>query len=190
MKEPGPFCFECHQELSALQRIRFKHFCSEKHKDDWEQEFNVLGVVRLREARVHMGMEDPAPRFAPAPPAASVSGGSAAERRSAARVDLDAPIRVTILDGDEDAHSGRFVNASAKGMKITMGIQLFSSTRVRVECGDHSIVGEVRRCHAGGAGYVIGLETIEWTDKREPTNSFTTLGNLYETSQSTSVATA
>jgi len=189
MKEPGPFCFECHQELSALQRMRFKYFCSEKHKTDWEQEFNVLGVVRLQEARVHMGMEDPKPRFAPAPPAANEPRDSTAERRSSARVDLDAPIRVTILDGD-DTHSGRFVNASVKGMKITMGIQLFLSTRVRVDCGDHSIVGEVRRCHAGGAGYVIGLETVEWTDKRESAHSFTTLGNLYETSHSASVATA
>jgi hypothetical protein len=190
MKAPGPFCFECHQELSALQRMRFKYFCSEKHKTDWEQEFNVLGVVRLQEARVRMGMEDPKPRFAPASPAANAPNGSTAERRSAARADLDAPVRVTILDGDDYAHSGRFVNASAKGMKITMGIQLFSSTRVRVECGDHSIVGEVRRCHAGGAGYVIGLETIEWTDKREPAHSLTILGDRYGTPNGPSVATA
>lgn len=173
MKEPGPFCFECQEELSALQRMRFKQFCSEKHKADWEQEFNVLGVVRLQEARVHMKMEAPQTRFEPP---------SAAERRTATRVDLDAPVRVTILDDDDAAHSGRFVNASAKGMKITMGIQLFLSTRVRVDCGEHSIIGEVRRCHAGGAGYVIGLETLEWIDKREKFRSLTTLGDLYGTS--------
>lgn len=190
MKEPSPLCFECQQELSALQRIRFKYFCSEKHKADWEQEFNVLGVVRLQEARVQMGMEDPQARFAPAPPAAITPMGSGAERRTATRVDLDAPVRVTILDDDDAAHSGRFVNASAKGMKITMGIQLFLSTRVRVDCGEHSIIGEVRRCHAGGAGYVIGLETIEWIDKRETFRSITTLGDLYGNSNAPSIATA
>jgi hypothetical protein len=170
--------------------MRFKHFCSEKHKADWEQELNVLAVVRLQEARVQMGMEDPQARFAPPSPTGNTPNGSAAERRTAARVDLDAPVRVTILDDDDAAHSGRFVNASAKGMKITMGIQLFLSTRVRVDCGEHSIIGEVRRCHAGGAGYVIGLETLEWIDKREKFRSLTTLGDLYGTSPTPSAVTA
>jgi hypothetical protein len=169
---PGPICFECQQELSAIQRIRFKYFCSEKHKADWGQEFDVLGLVRLQEARVRMGMEVPQPRFAPV-------SQLAAERRSAARVDLDAPVRVTILNGDATTHSGRFVNASARGMKITIGLELFLGTRIRVECGDHSIVGEVKRCHAGTAGYMIGLETVEWTDRRPPSRSTSMLGDLY-----------
>jgi hypothetical protein len=59
MQVPSPICFECQQELSALQRMRFKYFCSEKHKTDWVQEFNVLGVVRLQAARVRMRMEAP-----------------------------------------------------------------------------------------------------------------------------------
>jgi hypothetical protein len=170
--------------------MRFKHFCSEKHKADWEQELNVLAVVRLQEARVQMGMEDPQARFAPPAPATNAPSASGTERRTATRVELDAPVRLTILDDDEAAHAGRFVNASAKGMKITMGIQLFLSTRVRVDCGDHSIIGEVRRCHAGGAGYVIGLETIEWIDKREKFRSLTTLGDLYGNSSTPSIATA
>jgi hypothetical protein len=159
--------------------MRFKYFCSEKHKADWVQEFDVLGVVRLQEARVRMGMEVAQPRFAQVPHAAVVPGASGVERRSAVRVDLDAPVRVTIMNGDNTAHSGRFVNASAKGLKITMGVELDLNTRIRVECGEHSIVGEVRRCHAGTAGFVIGLETIEWNERREPSRSMNILGDLY-----------
>jgi hypothetical protein len=182
----GPVCFECQEELSALQRMRFKQFCSEKHKGDWLQEFNVLGVVRLREARVQMGMEVSEPRFAQDPQDSALR--SSVDRRSAARVDLDAPVRVTLLSEDNSTHSGRFVNASANGMKITMGFELFAGARIQVDCGDHSIVGEVRRCHAGTAGYVIGLETIEWTDKREPVRSVSILGDLYGKSETRSVA--
>lgn len=185
---PGPVCFECEQELSALQRMRFKHFCSEKHKADWLQEFNVLGVVRLREARVRMGMEAAQPRFSPDSHDAVVRDNSCVDRRSAARVDLDAPVRVTILDEDTHTLPGRFVNASAKGMKVTTEIELFVGTRIQVDCGDHSIVGEVRRCHAGTAGYMIGLETIEWIDKREPVRSMSILGDLYGKTNTHSVA--
>ena len=190
MKDPASICFECQRELSALQRMRFKYFCSEKHKIDWGEEFNVLGVVRLQEARVRMGMESPEQRFAAVPPLAAAATNSDAERRRAARVDLDAPVRVAVLDRDNDAHLGRFVNASAKGMKITMGNPLFLGTRVRVDCGEHSIVGEVRRCHAGGAGYVIGLETIEWAGAQESSSSHTTLGRMYAAPNTPSVAPA
>jgi hypothetical protein len=126
-----------------------------------------------------MGMEVPQPRFAPDPHDAAAPGSSCVDRRSAARVDLDAPVRVTILDEEANTLPGRFVNASANGMKITTGIELFVGARIQVDCGDHSIVGEVRRCHAGTAGYMVGLETIEWTDKREPLRSMSILGDLY-----------
>jgi hypothetical protein len=72
------------------------------------------------------------------------------------------------------------MNASAKGMKITMGSELFVGTQIRVDCGDHAIVGEVRRCHTGAAGYVIGLETIEWNDRRELSGAGNTLGDFPE----------
>jgi len=65
-------------------------------------------------------------------------------------------------------------------MKITMGNELFVGTRIRVDCGDHAIVGEVRRCHTGAAGYVIGLETIEWNDRRELSSAVRTLGDFPE----------
>jgi hypothetical protein len=105
-------------------------------------------------------------------------------------VDLDAPVRVTILNGDTTAHSGRFVNASAKGMKITMGIEILLSTRIRVDCGSHSIVGDVRHCQTGTTGYVLGIETIEWIDRREPSRPTSTLGDLYGASHTPSVAAA
>ena len=165
--------------------MRFKYFCSEKHKTDWTQEFNVLGVERLQDARVRMEMEAPQARFTPAPQVAVAPSGLGAERRSAARVDLDAPLRVTVLNGDNAAHSGQFVNASAKGMKITMGIEILLSTRIRVDCGSHSIVGDVRHCQTGTTGYVLGIETIEWIDRREPSRPTSTLGDLYGTSNST-----
>jgi hypothetical protein len=156
MATAGPVCFECDQNLSALERLRFKYFCSEKHKTDWLQEFNILGLLRLQE-----GAQS---RFETLPPAAPAVSG--AERRVAIRVELDAPVRVTLPDVNDTAHAARFVNASATGMKITMGSEAFAGMRIRVDCGDHAIVGEVRRCHTGDAGYVIALEITEWDDRR------------------------
>jgi len=190
MKQPNPFCFECQKKLSTLQRMRFRYFCSQKHRTAWGQEFNVLGVVRLQEARVRLGMEASEERFASIPPIVAAHANSDAERRTAARVALDAPVRVTIMDGGNDVHSGRFVNASAKGMKITMGIELCLGTQVRVDCNEHSIVGEVRRCQNSEAGYMIGLEAVEWTDKSEPSRSATSFGDLYATSQAHAVVPA
>jgi hypothetical protein len=172
----GPVCLECQQGLSTFQRLRFKCFCSEEHNTDWVQEFNILGLLRLMEEGASMGKQEVQPRFAAVPPVALAVGG--AERRVADRVELDAPVRVTLLDGNNTMHAGRFVNASARGMKITMGSELVVGTRIRVDCGDHAIVGDVRRCHAGPAGYVIGLETIGWNDRRELSNAVSTLGDV------------
>lgn len=59
------------------------------------------------------------------------SGGQQSGHRVASRVDLDAPVRVTLLNGNDTSYAGRFVNASAKGMKITMGNELFVGTTIR-----------------------------------------------------------
>ena len=123
-----------------------------------------------------MGRQEIQPRFGTVPPVTGEVSG--VERRVASRVELDAPVRVTLLNGNITAHAGRFVNASARGMKITMGSELFVGTRIRVDCGDHAIVGEVRRCHIGAAGYVIRLETIEWNDRRELSSAVSTLGDF------------
>jgi len=176
MNMAGPVCFECEQGLSAFQRFRFRYFCSEKHNTDWVQEFNILGLLRLQEEGVRMGRQEIQPRFGTVPPVAGEVSG--VERRVASRVELDAPVRVTLLNGNITAHAGRFVNASARGMKITMGSELFVGTRIRVDCGDHAIVGEVRRCHTGAAGYVIRLETIEWNDRRELSSAVSTPGDF------------
>ena len=177
MRTAGPVCFECEQDLSALERLRFKYFCSEKHKTDWLQEFNILGLLRLQEGAL-MGRQELQPRFGTLPPAASAVSG--AERRVASRVELDAPVRVTLLDVNDTAHTGRFVNASATGMKISMGSEVLVGMRIRVDCCDHAIVGEVRRCHTGAAGYVIALETIEWNDRRQFSRAVCTLGDIPE----------
>jgi hypothetical protein len=177
MNMAGPVCFECEQGLSAFQRLRFRYFCSDQHNTDWVQEFNILGLLRLQEEGVRMGRQEPQPRWTGPPVAGEVSGS---ERRVAGRVELDAPVRVTLLNGNNTTHAGRFVNASATGMKITMGSELFVGRRIRVDCGDHAIVGEVRRCHTGAAGYVIGLETIEWNDRRELSSVVRTLGDFPE----------
>jgi hypothetical protein len=163
MRTAGPVCFECEHALSALERLRFKCFCSEKHKSDWLREFNILGLLRLQEG-ARMGRQELQPRFGTLPPAAPAVSG--AGRRVASRVELDAPVRVTLLDVNDTTHAGRFVNASATGVKITMGSEVFVGMRMRVDCGDHAIVGEVRRCHTGAAGYVIALEIIGWNDRR------------------------
>jgi hypothetical protein len=178
MNMAGPVCFECEQGLSAFQRLRFRYFCSEKHNTDWVQEFNILGLLRLQEEGVRMGRQKIQPRFGTVPPVAGEVIGL--ERRVARRVELDAPVRVTLLNGNITAHAGRFVNASARGMKITMGSELFVGTRIRVDCGDHAIVGEVRRCHTGAAGYVIGLETTAWKDRRELSSAASKLGDFPE----------
>jgi len=161
MVTAGPVCFECDQDLSALERLRFKHFCSEKHKNDWLQEFNILGLLRLREGA--LDSQELQPRFETVPPSAPAVSG--AERRVASRVEVDAPVRVTLPDVNDTAYAGRFVNASATGMKLTMGSEAFAGMRIRVDCGDHAIVGEVRRCHTGAAGFVIALEITEWNDR-------------------------
>jgi hypothetical protein len=178
MKTAGPVCFECEQGLTVFQRLRFKYFCSEKHNTDWLQEFNILGLLRLQEEGVRMGRQEVQARFGTVHPVAGELSG--VERRVAGRVALDAPVRVTLLNGNNTPYAGRFVNASARGMKITMGSELFVGTRVRVDCGDHAIVGKVLRCHNGAAGYVIGLETIVWNDRRELSSAVSTLGDFPE----------
>ena len=175
MNMAGPVCFECEQGLSAFQRLRFRYFCSEKHHSDWVQEFNILGLLRLQEEGARMRRQEIQPRFGTVLPVGEVSG---VERRVVGRVELDVPVRVTLLNGNIAAHAGRFVNASARGMKITMGSELFVGTQIRVDCGDHAIVGEVRRCHSGAAGYVIGLETTAWKDRRELSSAVSTLGDF------------
>jgi hypothetical protein len=178
MNMAGSVCFECEQGLSAFQRLRFRYFCSEKHHTDWVQEFNILGLLRLQEEGARMSRQEIQPRFGTVPPLAGEVSG--VERRVAGRVELDAPVRVTLLNGNITAHAGRFVNASTRGMKITMGSELFVGTRIRVDCGDHEIVGEVRRCHTGAAGYVIGLETTAWKDRRELSSAASKLGDFPE----------
>ena len=68
MKTAGPVCFECEQGLTALQRLRFKYFCSEKHNTDWVREFNLLGLLRLQEEGVRMGRQEVQERFGTVPP--------------------------------------------------------------------------------------------------------------------------
>jgi hypothetical protein len=115
--------------------------------------------MRLAEARVSMGIEASTERF----PAKY----DRAERRCHARIALDEPVRGSVPEEGKATLSGRFVNVSANGLKITMTRSLNAGVIVKVEYGNHVIVGEVRRSQAGLAGYAIGIVISEWIDNQE-----------------------
>ena len=170
-------CLECQRPLTLYGRLRHGHFCSAAHEKDYLDEIDVCGIVRLAEARVRMGVESSTERFtAKTVPAVAVAMDrhGSADRRKHARIALDEPVRVSLVDAGEAVLRGRFVNVSADGLKITLSQSLNVGATVKVECGNHAIVGEVRRSQESVAGYAIGIAISSWLENSDAGEHLTT----------------
>jgi hypothetical protein len=80
------------------------------------------------------------------------------ERREELRLSVDVPVTLTVLGTHSDGiMSARVVDASGKGMRLSVPLPIATGAPVQVEAGDSLFLGEVCYAEAAEAGYVVGL---------------------------------
>jgi hypothetical protein len=84
--------------------------------------------------------------------------GAIHERRSDARVPLDAPIWFRVLDFPAPLREGRIVNVSKKGFKLRVPEALQPGVSVQARIGGKIVMAEVRYCLPHGAEFHVGIK--------------------------------
>ena len=81
------------------------------------------------------------------------------DRREELRLSVDVPVTVTVLGMHSDGiMQARVVDASGKGMRLSVPLPIAAGAPVQVEAGDSLFLGEVCYAEAAAeAGYVVGL---------------------------------
>ena len=89
------------------------------------------------------------------------------DRRTDHRFNFDQPVSVTLLERDTPPHSGRFVDISQHGMRIVLNSHIDVGEVVKLEIGDHLMVGEVRHCEPQEHEFAAGLSILTWVERSE-----------------------
>ncbi len=97
------------------------------------------------------------------------------EQRTQLRMEVDQPVRITLLDQPRRVQKGRLANLSGRGMRIVVGEAMPIDGAVKVDWDDTLVLGEVRYCVPESNQFVIGLELQ---------HSLTELGSLVRLSES------
>ena len=89
------------------------------------------------------------------------------DRRSDHRFAFDEPVSATLLEHDTPPHSGRFVDISQHGMRIVLNSHVDIGEVMKLEIGDHLMVGEVRHCEPQEHEFALGLSILTWVERSE-----------------------
>jgi len=80
------------------------------------------------------------------------------ERREELRLSVDVPVTLTVLGMHSDGMmKARVVDASGKGMRLSVPLPIATGAPVQVEAGDSLFLGEVCYAEAAETGYIVGL---------------------------------
>ncbi len=84
------------------------------------------------------------------------------ERRKKARFPSDTPVTVTVLDGEKQpAISGRVVDMSGCGLRLSVPQPIPVGSPVKVEGTDMLLLGEACRSQPSQDGYDVALEIAQ-----------------------------
>lgn len=87
------------------------------------------------------------------------------EQRSQPRIEVDGPVKVSLVGSVQDPLQGRLSNVSDDGFMATLPQAFKAGDVVQVDGGEDLIVAEVRHCRKADGGYVVGFEIRDWSNK-------------------------
>lgn len=87
------------------------------------------------------------------------------DRRSSPRLDLNAPVAVSLIGSGAAPVPGTLENISESGMMVALGSPLGVGETVQIDSGDDLMISEVCHCEQRDQQYIIGLRVNEWSDK-------------------------
>jgi hypothetical protein len=80
------------------------------------------------------------------------------ERREELRLSINVPVTVTVLGMHSDGiMKAQVLDASGKGMKVSVPLPIAAGAAVQVEAGDSLFLGEVCYSEPAEGGYIVGL---------------------------------
>jgi len=89
------------------------------------------------------------------------------EQRSESRLKFNDPVLLSVLQNDNTASRGRFVDLSSNGMRIRSDANLEIGSLLRLDAGNDLMMAEVRRCEPDEREYCVDLSILSWLEKSE-----------------------
>jgi hypothetical protein len=80
------------------------------------------------------------------------------DRRSEIRVNVDQPVRVTVLGEYRHQMEGNAIDLSGHGMRIVLPRRVAPGNAVRIDLDDAMLLGDVCYCCPNVRGFTVGVQ--------------------------------